>query len=212
MAPSRAPFLPIRSCPQWTLVLGYKDLSDQFNAQNKNTKPPMPKIAIRFNTPIEEALKDVVITRYRRILQDAKITTVGELTSRTADEFSQIDQIGKGVQEQVQGFLDDNDLKFGMTTDDWSAIDPEFDKAQPIMPPSRLTEVPRHKTPSTRTYEGMVGHVEEAHSPFGLTTGLIDSIITNCHLLQERNLDNPEVQKALENLREDPAVAYVLDR
>jgi len=44
----------------------------------------------------------------------------------------------------------------------------------------------------------------------GITIGLIDSIISVARILRGRDLDNPEVQEAMKDLKADEDVTFIL--
>jgi hypothetical protein len=50
----------------------------------------------------------------------------------------------------------------------------------------------------------------DCRSETGITVGLIDAIITMVRLLAERDLETPEAQEALKDLRQDEDLAKVL--
>lgn len=52
--------------------------------------------------------------------------------------------------------------------------------------------------------------VTDCRSETGVTVGLIDSLITICRVLKQRDLASPEVQEALLDLRSDEDIAMVM--
>lgn len=49
----------------------------------------------------------------------------------------------------------------------------------------------------------------DCKSPDGITVGIIDAIITLCHLLQSRSIDSQEAKEALRDLLTDDSFKYL---
>lgn len=57
----------------------------------------------------------------------------------------------------------------------------------------------------------MKEQIIDCRSEKGITIGLIDSIISICRILKDRNLNHEEVKEALKDLKSDEDLKFILE-